>query len=149
MPRSNIAVARRWARTLASMKGGLLLLSSAAMHLALALLFLLALIWWPEYVGRPLSAGVIAISAFLAIYCAFLALALLKARGGSPLWAKVFGMGGGFFLGNLTFFGGWKAAVIFAVPLVLGIAGVWRRKLLANHALESGRPQAGAAQRER
>src|SRR5688572_12404799 len=119
------------------MKGSHLLIASAAMHFALALLFVLALIWWPNYAGRPLSGGLIGIALFLAGYCASLGFALLKARAGSPLWAKIFGVGGGPFLGTLTGFGGWKVALVFGIPLLLGLAGLWRRGLLANTASDS------------
>jgi hypothetical protein len=119
------------------MKGSALLAASAALHIGLALLFLVALAWWPDYVGRPLNGAVIAITVFLAAYCAFLGFALLKARGGSALWAKIFGIGAGVFVGNLAGFGGWKVGVAFGIPVLIGLAGLWRRKMLANSALDS------------
>jgi hypothetical protein len=135
--------------TLASMKGRVMPLAGAAMYFGLALLILLALTWWPDQAGRALTGSFIAIVVFFASCCGFLGLALLKALKGSPGWAKVFGIGGGVFTGTLAGFGGWKVALVFGLPLVIGLVALWRLKLLANPALENGRPQAGAAQRER
>jgi hypothetical protein len=120
-----------------------MLIAAAVMYFGLALLILLALGSVPEQTGRALSATLAAIGAFLAGYCAFLGLALLKALPGSARWAKVFGIAGGVFTGNLTGFGGWKVALVFGIPLVTGFVALWRLKLL-----ESGRPQADAAQSE-
>ena len=124
-------------------------MASAALYFGLALLLLLSLIWWQDYTGRVLSGPVVGVVGFLASTCAFFGFAILKARKGSPLWIKIFALGGGLFFGNVAGFGGWKAALVFGVPFVVGLFGLWRRqKVLANPAFESGPPSA-AAQRER
>src|SRR5712691_10983859 len=108
------------------MKTSVSLLFGPALYFSLALLFLSALIWWPAYTGRALSGSVIGGVGFVASICAFLGFAAFAARKGSPLWVKIFAGGGGSAAGMFGGFVGWKAGLVFAVPLVIGLFVLWR-----------------------
>ena len=119
------------------------------MYFGLAILFLLALIWWSDYASRPLGASVIVSAVFLASMGVFLGFAVLRTRKGSLFWIRVLAIGGGTFAG-ISALGSWEARLVFAVPLAIAAFALWRGGMLANNAFESGRAkERRAAQRER
>jgi hypothetical protein len=96
----------------------------AVLYAGLAVFLPVSMFWWTEYTGRPSSTLLFVLVTALSLSCAFVAFAGYKARNGSTGWAQSF-VGSGALLIGITSAASWKGILIFGLPFLVALLGLW------------------------